>query len=366
MRDYCSEARRYRKFRNSKVLSKMLYIYRAFRWMNSSEISKAVIYDLIAKYYGDINTAEKKRIYKDARKACYTWGPILENYFKFRFYSLTKNERKKYSLESPISLQYAWGYFNDFNSSQLFNDKFEFYRHFSEYFHRDIFLADKTSDFSQFEAFCRNHKTVFIKPRNGMFGFGAEKYEVNNDEKILALWETVLSSEEGFIVEEVINAEATLKEFHPNSINALRIVTLVSEGTPEVLCAYVRLGNGGLDIEHLYTGAIGASIDLDSGIVCTQGVDQFNNLYTFHPYSKKQIVGYQFKNWDQCIALVKEMALVVPNVRFVGWDVVINDRGEWLVVEGNHNGTFEVAQTTMHKGLQERIDEIINYEEKSR
>lgn len=368
MIDYNQRVERFRKVRKSKILQRALYAYRKIRWWRFPELKRNTIEKVIENYYGNIDNHTKKHIYKDLKNTCYEYGSIhpafLENYFKFSFFSLTKRERMKYSVQTPLSLQYVWGYFNDMESSKLFNDKFEFYNHFKEFFHRDVFLADRTSDYNEFFKFCEVHKEVFIKPRNGMFGVGAKKYDVNTKDEINMLWEEVLSSEEGYIVEELIHAEESLKEYHPNSINALRVVTLVTEDDPEVLCAYVRLGNGGQSVEHIYTGALGASIDLSSGVVCTQGVDAYNRLYTFHPYSHKQIVGYQFKNWDQCIALVKEMALVIPNVRFVGWDVVINDKGEWIVVEGNHNGTFEIAQITLHRGLQETLDEVIDKEEK--
>ena len=139
---------------------------------------------------------------------------------------------------------------------------------------------------------------------------------------------------------------------------------IITSNEPIILCAYIRMGNNGNFIEHMHTGAIGAAIDIDSGIICTPGYDSCGNEYIFHPYSGKKIPGYHFKNWDKCIDLVKNLAKKVPEVRMVGWDMVINDRFEWLPIEGNHNCGFGLWQTAMHKGLAKKIECIIEKEKR--
>lgn len=171
------------------------------------------------------------------------------------------------------------------------------------------------------------------------------------------MWEECGGKE--YVLEEEIAVEPSLRSFHPASANALRVVTINTRRGPEVLCAYARLGNGGQCVEHLWTGAIAAAIDLDTGIVCTQGYDLHRNRFTVHPVSGKTIPGYRFANWEGCLRLVKEMALVVPGTRMVGWDMVIDENRRWQPIEGNHNCGFMAWQICMHEGLADRIESII-------
>lgn len=353
LRNYELEAKRISRFRKSKALTLLLAAYRLVRFAGDPDLKKERIYGLIDGYYG-ADCPEKKKIYRDVKRFAYTECKVLSDYFKYRFYTLSKFERKKYAVESRTSLAYDWGYFNKADYYKYFNDKYLFSETFKKYYGRDIVALD---DKETFLAFCEKYGKVFMKPRNSFLSQGVSKEDVSTREKALAVWET---HKEKYIAEEIIDVEPSLKEFHPASANALRVVTILTKHGPEVLCAYVRFGNNGHIVEHHEEhGSLGAAIDLDTGIIITPCLDKYNRPYVFHPFSHKKVVGYEFKNWDKMIETVKEMAMVVPEIRMIGWDMIIDKNERWIPIEGNHAPGFDLAQRALHTGLQERIEEIM-------
>ena len=87
-----------------------------------------------------------------------------------------------------------------------------------------------------------------------------------------------------------------------------------------------------------------------TGIVSTMDVDHDHVQYIKHPYSGTIIPGFQIPFWDEAKKMVLQAALVLPNVRFIGWDVAIaKDRP--LLIEGNSNPGADNMQMAGHKGL---------------
>lgn len=52
----------------------------------------------------------------------------------------------------------------------------------------------------------------------------------------------------------------------------------------------------------------------------------------------------------------KELAKMVPDVKYVGWDLALTENG-WVMIEGNEDGQF-VFQYFSHQGVAKEIKEI--------
>ena len=48
------------------------------------------------------------------------------------------------------------------------------------------------------------------------------------------------------------------------------------------------------------------------------------------------MLGFQIPNWNVLLQEVEEAAKLLPQCRFIGWDVAITEMGIELI-EGNHN-----------------------------
>ena len=75
------------------------------------------------------------------------------------------------------------------------------------------------------------------------------------------------------------------------------------------------------------------------------GYDIHGELYETHPDTGARIADFQLPDMDAVRALITEVALVIPEVRYVGWDIVVTPTGP-VLVEGNWGaGVFENKPT---------------------
>ena len=97
-------------------------------------------------------------------------------------------------------------------------------------------------------------------------------------------------------------------------------------------------------------------IEVDTGILRTDGFDEYLMRYPAHPESHLTFKGYQLPQWDQMLAICKEMSAKEPNVRYIGWDMAHTPDG-WVVVEGNGGGQMIGPQIVWERGIKAEIEQ---------
>jgi len=63
--------------------------------------------------------------------------------------------------------------------------------------------------------------------------------------------------------------------------------------------------------------------------------------YKKHPDTNFDLIGYQIPRWEEAKSLSKELALVLPDNHYCGWDLVLTDEG-WVLQEANDRGNLSV------------------------
>jgi len=112
-----------------------------------------------------------------------------------------------------------------------------------------------------------------------------------------------------------------------------------------IMTANLRLGNGeDRFADNFHHNGIAALIDVNNGRVFSKGVDKNLNYYSIHPLSGKEITGFIVPGWEEVIALVLKVALLVPTVGYVGWDLAIGKEGQVMLVEGNAAADPDISQ----------------------
>ena len=112
------------------------------------------------------------------------------------------------------------------------------------------------------------------------------------------------------------------------------------------------MGMGGSSVDNMSSGGLAVMIDPQTGIVYTTGRDYLNNIHIYHPDTGVQLVGFQMPEWDKLLELLKEVANVIPEVRWVGWDFAYTNKG-WSFVEGNSRPGIATAQISEYNGKKE-------------
>ena len=103
-------------------------------------------------------------------------------------------------------------------------------------------------------------------------------------------------------------------------------------------------------------------LDGDTGVVSTTGVNKDKDRFVMHPDSGKQIVGFNVPVWDKVVDTVTKAARVTPELRYTGWDVVIDENYDIAIIEGNSAAEPDGEQVTTKTGrwplYKKYLDEI--------
>lgn len=101
-------------------------------------------------------------------------------------------------------------------------------------------------------------------------------------------------------------------------------------------------------MDNFHFKGIEANIDIDTGIINSLGYNASDIEYVYHPLTGKQIIGFKIPNWKNCLNFVEKCARVIPDVRYVGWDVVPLEDGQFALIEGNDNADHDFQQMHWH------------------
>lgn len=148
-----------------------------------------------------------------------------------------------------------------------------------------------------------------------------------------------------------------MAEFHPQSVNTVRIPTFKTKDGIKIMYPFMRTGCGDSFVDNAGSGGVLAVIDPTTGKTIA-ACDENGNDYEVHPDSGKQIVGFTIPQWEEAVSMAKELAMVLPDVKYTGWDLALTNKG-WVMVEGNNRGQF-LWQYALHRGCRSEFEAIYN------
>ena len=146
-----------------------------------------------------------------------------------------------------------------------------------------------------------------------------------------------------------------MAEFHPKSVNTVRIPTFNVKGDIRVVRPFMRTGCGDSVVDNAGSGGVFALIDTNTGTTFAVA-DEFNNSFTEDPDSHKKMLGFTIPCWNEAVDTAKSLARILPNVKYVGWDLALTEKG-WVLVEGNDKGQF-VFQYPTHDGFRDELNKL--------
>lgn len=316
----------------------------------------AYILDDLVRRFSTKKVLSDREVKKLAIEVAYNYavyGFQTDEFFIYDVISLSDVGKRKFITEGLS----RWYYYDKLNKSEntiLFDDKSKTYELFKKYYGREV-LTVKPGEGENlegnFNAFCARYDSIIVKPLDSSGGKGVRLLKKGEPYSKL-----VSDFPDGFMVEPCLKNEKEFSEFHPSSLNTVRITTVRFDDRVEVAYAFARLGQGGSVIDNARSGGIIGLIDPETGIIIA-ACDEHMNRYIIHPDSRKKIIGFEIPMWREAVAFVTELCQVVPDNRYTGWDVVLTDSG-WVMIEGNCKGQF-VAQMPLREGLKPKFDEYI-------
>lgn len=246
---------------------------------------------------------------------------------------------------------------NDF-AQHLFSDKAEVYKRFKKWYHRDCLIVDAKTGFQEFESFTNRNRVFIQKFVSGAMGQGVSKVAVSEIAGDLKGYFQRMKDQGKALLEEVIEQDDRFAVFNESSVNTVRIVTYWTRDGIVPAHGFFRTGRRGSIVDNGGSGGIFAKIDAKKGNVCAKGCDENGNLYAAHPDSGVEYVGFAFPEWEEALAICKEAARLVPEDRFLSFDMAYSKKG-WVIVEINPSGEY-LQQGCMDVGDKALIESVVS------
>lgn len=296
-----------------------------------------------------VNSVHKKsgigrtKLFFDVVKCGLKYGAGYRDYELCEWWNLNDSQRATYVTRGINNTIVTL--LNNKDFYHILDNKIEFNKTFSKYLGRK-WLDMQAATTEDFKAFLQGLDIIISKPSEEACGRGVEKLNVADYPSADALFEHLKSINSGLVEEFVVQHEAVAK-LYPLSVNTYRIVTVLTEGVPHIVYAFIRIGNGGRFVDNINAGGMAAPINIQTGVIEYPAFDKDSIYYETHPYTNCPIKGYQLPQWEKAVETVLSAATVVPEVGYVGWDIAATKDGV-VMIEGNPFPGHDILQMPPH------------------
>lgn len=313
--------------------------------------------DLIT-YIAEENKIKKAKVYFDFFLNAATRGIGYVDYLKGNYINLSNEEKKDFLTKRNYVRLVK--YLNKRGYQMIFHDKVVFNRIFKDYIGRD-FIDIREVGYKGFKKFVSGKENVFAKKHNSFGGDGVKKVNLaGEDLKVLF---NQLYNNKQYLIEDTLIQNEYLDWINPKAVNNVRLVTLLKDGEAYVVFKTLRINAGGEEVISCHD--IYMTLD-DEGNILGNVVDDECNIYKKHPVTGFKFKGAKIPHMDKALELVKSAAKLVPEMRWIGWDVAITEDGA-AIIEGNNYPSFGLHQFYLlndgeEVGKYKRIKEILKDE----
>ena len=299
---------------------------------------------------------EVKKLKKDMMK-CYFCGFVgFDEYVSFEFERLDLFERKEF-MTDMMRMKFA-SILNSRKDGRTFHNKYETYKRFKKYYKRELVYIRDDNDYLRFEQFVKENDKIMLKLQDSSRGRGSKQIWAKDYKNCKVMFESIRKEYNRFLMEEFVQQSEATKKFNESSVNTVRVITILKrDGDVYIVDPIVRMGRKGAMDDHIGHGSIIAVVNKHTGEVVSSGKDINNNKYEYHPDTGMKIQGVQLPRWNELIDTVKELAHIIPTVRYVGWDMALTDEG-WIMIEGN-NFSQIAPQMADGVGRKKELDAVL-------
>lgn len=282
------------------------------------------------------------------------WVSYNEYANQYEFYKKSEEERNEYV--SRLKMAYFYWRYTPGIAKSVFRNKTRFLKTFNMYVHRKWLYAPESS-YEEFAQLVSCYDCI-VKPCDGKLGKGIFKTYMNTGykEDNRKLYESCVKDR--MLVEQCIESCEELRSLHPQSLNTIRVVTISNKEKACVFSGVLRTGVGDSVVDNSHKGGISAQINIENGIVETDGANTKGEQFTCHPDSEVVFKGFKIPKWNMIVETVCEAAKLTDNP-ITGWDVVLNNQGKVEFVEANYGPDMDMMQTRYKAGAKKKIYSLI-------
>lgn len=196
----------------------------------------------------------------------------------------------------------------------------------------------------------REKEVLICKPTEGSHGDGVLRLEYKNNSLYLnrkkhtqdEIKNVLVKLEKDYVITEYVQMHEDLKKFYRDTTYTLRVMVINKNGlNPWIADAYLRIASDKTGVtDNVSSGGICAKVSTVNGeILCPEQIINHKiEPMKIHPDTKEEICGF-VPNWDIVTKGIISISRYIPQLEYLGFDIVITDKG------------FKVLEINTHQDL---------------
>lgn len=305
------------------ILDTLYYIYKPIKREDLILVSKTV-----SKKY----RVSQIKVIIDMIICSLKYGSMWTEYGDLDFYDRTADNKASY-ITTFFNFK-LYDAINEKEFREVFHEKILFLEKFKNFINRAWISTDTLSD-EKIKTFLRIYPNIVAKTSHGDSGKEVEVINITPNDDLDMILEYIKSKKFNLIEEQIFNCDELMK-LNPTSLNTLRIVTVKTGETVNILFTGIRVGGIGSKIDNISQGGRVARINRETGVIESHFYAKSSSYSVEDINDRATAIGIQIPRWTEVIEIVKKAALIVPQIGIVAWDVAIG-AGGIEVVEGNES-----------------------------
>lgn len=260
-------------------------------------------------------------------------------------------------------------YYNDMTLEPAYVDKGMFKKLYSEIKQpttvllnmNGIFYDDNYNVISVEDAcaLLRKQERVIIKPTRDSGGGKNVKFIVANNFDDSACLELFREYGKDYIIQLPLKQHPQLAALHKESINTIRVMSMLENGDVSILSTIIRMGVGDACVDNECSGGINCGVD-ESGHLSDVAYDGSGKVYKRHPQGFEFSKGY-IPSYDEILSVIKTQHKKLPYFGLISWDFTVDENEEPVMIELNLSWCGLNFHQLHHGPLfGDRTEEILN------
>lgn len=265
----------------------------------------------------------------DILKSRIKYGSSIEDYLSLEFYKKSNWEKQQYLTASK-------NWYTIYNlipkdKVDIFNNKTLFNEFYKNYLGREWCIINNIDDLLNF---LEKYEKIILKPNTGSEGKGIILINKSENDKINVVRNN-LQNGDTYIAEELIVQHDLMQTLNDKCVNTIRVETVVDKyGKAHITNTVVIIGTNGGITNNAHNGGIMCNLDIDKGFITGGARNPEGVNVKIHPDNNLVLPGFQIPHWNEVKMLAIKLAEMIPQARYIGWDIAITPDGP-IVIEGN-------------------------------
>ena len=165
---------------------------------------------------------------------------------------------------------------------------------------------------------------------------------------------------DNYIIQDIVEQHYELGKMHPESLNTVRVYTLMLDDGVHVLSASLKMGAGSSRLDNVERNSgIIAGVKDNGKLMDTAYFDLYSGKTTDRHPDGMLLSDIEVPEFDSMIETVKRLAQYAGNFRMIGWDMSVDEDGDIVLIEANMRkagiGPIQCLHGPFYGDLTERV-----------